>query len=349
VLDIITGRTPDILAIPRGTPMDSYISKGVLIDLYPYLDADETVSRADLQANILSAFEKEGRLYSIPISYRFRTMTIPTSIVGERNKWNLEEMMTIADSYLPDSLFFQHESKAHVLYICLKANTDYLISTASEGQSINRELLTKILTFANRFAPSDRPDFHLADRAQDDGQLQCACCELIRGSWLCISFTLHLFGEPFTYIGYPSETGNGNLISSDYNLAISAACEDKEAAWRFISSLLTEKNQLRLTENSRIPLLKSAMEIGFEETIKREYSSNFELYGRMQQMHDPSERDMAIIRDVVENADMIWSFDTTIHDIIFEEADKYFSGGKSVEETVDVIENRLRMYISEKF
>ena len=40
-----------------------------------------------------------------------------------------------------------------------------------------------------------------------------------------------VFGEPVTFIGYPTSEGNGNLINSLWSIAISSNSEYKDAAW----------------------------------------------------------------------------------------------------------------------
>jgi ABC-type glycerol-3-phosphate transport system substrate-binding protein len=262
-------------------------------------------------------------------------------------------MMAIAEPYLPDSYFFLHEDKEHVLSICLQANIDYLLNTALEGQSINRELLAKVLAFANRFAPEERPvDWdHLISR-REAGQLQCYCCETVRGANKHLD---HLFGEPFTYVGYPSETSNGHLLYSDYNLAISSSCKDKEAAFRFVASMLTNEKQYNFRVRSfnlngfaNFPLLKSALEEKMEYEMHEDRGVHWPIYGRTMSHGPYTEADVQAVWDIIGNTDAVWSFDTQVFDIISEEAGKYFDGDKSVMETIDIIENRLRLYLLER-
>ena len=42
--DIIAGKIPDVILLHHAMPIDSYISKGFLADLYGYIDNDESVS-----------------------------------------------------------------------------------------------------------------------------------------------------------------------------------------------------------------------------------------------------------------------------------------------------------------
>ncbi|WMC94211.1 hypothetical protein [Kineothrix sp. MB12-C1] len=58
-----------------------------------------------------------------------------------------------------------------------------------------------------------------------------------------------VFGEPVTFIGYPTSEGNGNLINSLWSIAISSNSEYKDAAWELISNLLSEDIQEKIEQD----------------------------------------------------------------------------------------------------
>ena len=60
-----------------------------------------------------------------------------------------------------------------------------------------------------------------------------------------------------------------------------------------------------------------------------------------------SDEDISTYTTAVENASGLWSNDRKVEDIIVEEAEAYFAGDKSVDEVVEIIENRVNTYINE--
>lgn len=56
-LDLASGKLPDILITDSYVSVDSYISKGLLADMYEYIDSDPDISRDDFLPNLLSACE----------------------------------------------------------------------------------------------------------------------------------------------------------------------------------------------------------------------------------------------------------------------------------------------------
>ena len=53
--EIMAGNMPDILSVSESIPYRQLAAKGLLEDLYPYIDADEQLSRGDFFPNVLSA------------------------------------------------------------------------------------------------------------------------------------------------------------------------------------------------------------------------------------------------------------------------------------------------------
>ena len=359
-MDIATGQGPDIMILPRHFSMDLYAGKGVLTDLYPYIDGDEEMERSDFQENILRAYEIDGKLYGIPIIYWIHTMAAPRSLTGHINQWSLDEMMHFADRYMPGSTVFSWANKSSVLSICLMANGDSLIDWSDEGHGFHKELLVKILTFADRFLPDDTYSFdeELIERNMVHGQLQIISHEYVSG------FTDHqkfsgIFGEPASYPGYPSENGNGNLIDSNYVMAINSSCDDKDAAWQFISSLLTEEYQWSRASIGDFPIRKSVLEQKMAAEMKAYYENDenglkkeekrwsISIGSEKIDIYAAKEEDIQAILAVISSADKIRIWNGQVSSIVYEEARAFFSGNKAVEEVVDITENRIRIYINE--
>lgn len=51
--------------------------------------------------------------------------------------------------------------------------------------------------------------------------------------------------------------------------------------------------------------------------------------------------------DVIAHCDRTFMGDTQIEGIVMEEAAAFFSGQKSVEETAEIIQNRVKIYVNE--
>ncbi|MCL2052713.1 MAG: ABC transporter substrate-binding protein [Lachnospiraceae bacterium] len=337
-MDIATGKSPDIILLPSGFMLDVHAEKGAIIDLYPLLDNDRHLKRADLQEHILKTYEINGQLFTMPLYYTILTMAAARSELGETDSWTLDEMIAYANQKLPESHVFYNHSKTVVLEVCLYANLESLIGWDSGGL-FDRAMFLKILNFANQFTADDL--FNLADPFNQikDGVVQLQSWPI--SSTMVLQWIQFNFDAPVTLIGLPTQQGSGNIAQSDALLAISQSSKNKEEAWSFISYLLTEENQIF----DFIPIRKSAFEIHISKfrggTVTNRWSDIvFESY-------PATEEEMLQFRNLVLSVTKSQSRHEKASDILREEAQSFFSGAKSAEEAADVAADRIAVYLSE--
>src|SRR5699024_7684674 len=89
-----SGKAPDILVVD-GLPVEQYAARGLLEDLYTYLDSDGELSRDSLFQSILSALEIDGKLYTAAPSFNLQTLVGRASVVGSEPGWTVRELMDL--------------------------------------------------------------------------------------------------------------------------------------------------------------------------------------------------------------------------------------------------------------
>lgn len=89
--EIMAGKGPDFLLLD-GLPTDSYIDKGVLADIGPYLD--ELEKEEKLLSNIRESFKRDGKTYMIPAA-----VTLPVYITDRQYMTNVSDLSTLADMF----------------------------------------------------------------------------------------------------------------------------------------------------------------------------------------------------------------------------------------------------------
>jgi ABC-type glycerol-3-phosphate transport system substrate-binding protein len=363
-MDIATGRGADIIVLPPLISMDMFVMKGVLADLYPFIDDDVRMARADFKENILKAYETDDRLFAIPIRYNITTLTAAQSEVGDINGWNLDEIMDYVGSRLPDVKVFDNTSKTGVLEICLRANGDALVDWGNGESAFKRDLFIKMLHFANQFTPDEffTHDWDIDGRIREQGQLTLLPNYASDFSFYYYQFCGQLFGEPVAFPGYPTEDKKGNLIQSNMVMAIGNQCRDKAVAWEFISSLLTKEFQVKQPKDliGAFPILNEA----FEELILEAMEVTYTVDENGVKIEEPkgsillthtfraeffamTEEEIRKIREWIDSAEKTDVYDAQILAIVTEEAQAFFAGIVSAEQAADVAENRIRTYVNE--
>ena len=109
--EVVSGRAPDIwdTTLPAGL----YARKGLLEDLWPWIDRDPEISREDLMTHVLDCASVDGKLYRVFNSFSIQTAIVCTELMGNRTGWTLEEMMDCYRSMPEDSnilLYFYGKS-----------------------------------------------------------------------------------------------------------------------------------------------------------------------------------------------------------------------------------------------
>ena len=346
--DIINNSGPDILILPVYYSMDLYAEKQVLDDLYPYLDNDAELSREDFLPNVMKAYERDGKLYGFPVSFEVDTMIGPSSLLGDRSSWTLEEMMNVVSGFEKNTDFFENSSQSSVVNICIKANWDRFVNWEGNSFSFDKELYKQILEFSSRF-PQDQEYIHNQKYQErimeknlyvldDSARVYHVSDEQIFNS---------LFKEQVTYIGYPTEGDSGSLIWSATTFSINSQSKNKDGAWEFIRTVLSKDYYERANFvrgfSARMDVFELQMQEAKDGFVGLMIGEDFIL----PEVKPVTQEEVERIRQLVMSVDTMASYDFEITRIMLEEAASYFQGYKSADEVADMVENRIRIYVSE--
>ena len=86
-----------------------------------------------------------------------------------------------------------------------------------------------------------------------------------------------------------------------------------------------------------------------EELIKNgKVMVNGEEWSQVSTLYDMTEDRGTEIRGTLEDARVLPEHTQPILEIIYEEAEAYFAGSKTIEEIIPTIENRVQLYLDEK-
>ena len=164
------------------------------------------------------------------------------------------------------------------------------------------------------------------------------------------------FGEDITFIGFPVEDGLGGCLNIDQTMAISALSKNQDAAWEFVKSFFTEEYQDNLEYNFpvRISSMQKLEEKSWEKPYtvdeqgnKHEYDDYFYVGGVEVPVEPLTKEESGKVLDYIKSLNTICTYNEDLNNIITEETESYFSGQKSVDEVVEVIQSRAKIYVSE--
>lgn len=360
--DLISGNIPDIILLDNSMAVDSYISKGILADLYTYIDKDESINREDYLPNVLDAFSVNGKLYQIAPSFTINTVVGKSSVVGTKEGWTMADYLALAQAN-PDKEMFAEMTKEGFLSTALGYCLNSYVNPETGECYFNGDGFKGLLEAANAYPQEIDYDSLYADEsywteresAYRDGKT------LLNSAYLFSFQNIReieqgQFGEPITFVGFPCDNGNGAcIITNTANMAITSKAKNPDGAWEFVRYFLTDEYQNTITGS--FPLKTSAYPALMEKAKEKpyymdgdekvEYDNTYWIGDTQINIGVNTDADNERIMNYIKSVTSVANYDQSLMNIINEEAGAYFSGQKSIDEVAEIIQNRASTYISE--
>lgn len=362
--EILSGAGPDLL-LTESLPMSQYAAKGVLADLWPLIDSDPELSREDLMTHLFDVMSIDGKLYQIVDTFSVRTAAVRSSIAQGRTSWTLDEVLEAMESLSPDAAIFgETDTKENMLNQVLSFNLDSFMDWSTGQCSFDSPEFISILEFANSFPK----EFDYENYNWEEAESEYS--RLMNGKQLMTTAYLYSFDElqvqaafhggDVTFIGYPSENGKGSCFNVNGGIAITSRCANVEGAWQFARQLLLEENQVQ-RYMYEFPTNRHAFETYAKQAMTPEYTTDPETgeqvevssggigYGDdfMVELYAMKQSEYDAFMELYENCNSVYGYDDGVMELIREEAQAYFDGAKSAEETARLIQDRVSLYLAE--
>ena len=358
--DIVSGKVPDILLLDESMPVESYMNKGLFENLKPFIEKDSELDINNFMPNIMEAFSQNGKLYILVPSFSIRTLIAKTSEVGAERGWTVQEAMSLWDSKPEGTEFVNGSTQAEMLNNCMSMASSQFINSESGKCSFDSEEFIHMLEFINRFPKEIGDDYYSDDYWENydsqwrTGRVLTSCSYI--GDFRNYNVIEKMnFGEDITMIGFPSSDGDGSVIVPGNEFAMSSKSADKEGAWKFLRTFITDEYQseiygFTLSIKQLEELAKQAMEKPYyedENGNKVEYDDIVYVDG-VEMIIDPMTQEEADdFLNQLYSFHQISRYDESLNQIISEEAAAYFAGQKSAEEVAKIIQSRAQIYVNE--
>lgn len=380
--DIVAGNVPDIIIFDSdmydGFNSSELIDKGLFLDLYSYMDKDgETMNRDAFIPCVLGPMEHNGTLPLLAQSVSFFTLCGKESVLGKKSVWSFSDILEFTKS-LKDDQYLMAEymgsaSQSEITKELFQAMFSYTIQSFIDEEtatcSFDDGRFASLLQFCKEAPILDSSTIDSEKTAIQENKVA-----LLQGSINGISDYLQLkystFLKDMTLIGFPTadETAKSGTVlvpSSMYGITKDSPVAD--GAWEFIKRTFGSTSQNRYYHEEGISSSIAALEEAFEKQKLTYYE--FSEHGWGATMYDEGdeinpnweqdaldngavpghfeEEDRQAILDLINNTTLVFNTDQKILSLIEEDVSAYFAGVKSLEETVNLVQNRVSIYVSE--
>ena len=357
--DIIAGNVPDIIDL-SAISADQYIAKGLIEDLTPYLEKDSELSESDFIPNVFEAMKKDGKLYYVATNFSLNTLIAKKSDVGDGSGWTFDELKDLLKEKGKDARPFWAEEKEYMLNTFLWSGLMDFVDWQTGECQFDSQDFKDILEICNEKGTNEEiqydEDTPSLPQLIQEGKVLFADGSI---SFEEVQVYNKMFGEEVNYIGYPNQNKEGNCFSFQNKLGIYAKSDVKDGAWEFLRTFLTKEYQGKRMDSYSVPIRQDCFDVLAEAMMAtEEYVDEFGVeryplqsgwgWGDFDVEIGPlSQKEVDQFVALVNNTKKEGSADDAIMNIITEEAKPYFKGEKSLDETVDVIQNRVKTYVNE--
>ena len=367
--EMAAGKIPDIIDLGRGyssfclLPYQVLARKGYLEDLWPYIENDPELGREGVLEAPLKAAEVDGGLYVLFDEVYINTLTGAESVVGDRMSWTLAELREAFASMPEESTILPyHFRKLDAFGYMVGMTLDGYVDWEKGQCAFDCENFRDALQFVNGF-PDEVPHTEeelsreSLDRMRRGKQMLWAypICSVMDAQLIS---ALIADGGPVSFVGYP--TTDGSVGSSFYpirKLAMSSACQDKEAAWEFLRQMLLPKyDQEKIREGEgprRIPMNREDFDTVRRVAQSAGFVPKTQGFGKKPdnvwvECHQVTDEEWEQYEGLINSITKIDMYDSNIYNIVWEAAGAYFAGDKTLDETVALLQNRVGLYINEQ-
>ncbi len=368
--EIMAGNMPDIMAL-NGLPYAQLAAKGLLEDLTPYIEADTAFSTDDFFSNVTDALKVGGKLYQVCPSFSISTVIGASSVVGDTPGWTYDEF-DAALATMPEGCdaLDKYVTRNDILLACVGMDMESYVDWTTGQCSFDRPEFVKLLEVANRCPASfDWNNYEYSQEDSAENRIAQGKQMLMQSSIYSFSDIQYYdvyFGGNSTYIGYPTSSGTGSMLNLSTGYAMTTSCSNKDAAWDFLRIFLTEdyqSTQYSLPTNINVykEKLKEAMTPQYQTDSQGNYllDENGDKIEQSQGgmgMSDGTVYEFYAITQ--DQADKLWNlvstttkvadYNTSITDIVSEQAEAYFAGQKTPEEVAKLIQSKVNIYVNEQ-
>lgn len=360
--ELTAGRGPDIIIL---NPSDFQLlaEKGLALDLSDLIDEE---TKSQMIPAVLEMGTIDGKLVGIAPRVQFSSMLTFDGTWAETS-WTPAEFMELAESREDwEPLISSYGGAGFPSWSLLSylfLNDIYHSSFLDAEQGISRfdsEEFIQMLELCKKYGihqelPRMESDEMIARLRE--GKIAAQVVTIY--DFLDFSRIMTNYGEEFHMVGRPVDEGSGTFVDpySYSYIAVSVNTKHKEEVQKFINYLLSYEQQFVESDGCsvRLDVLRDSVVIDAagDYRLRRTNSLGESSYIYLKMLDTnflkPDETPwLEEFMDFVENCRPEPDAPKAISNILYDELAGYFDGNRSVEETAQLIQNRVQLYLDEQ-
>lgn len=322
------------------------------IDLKTYIDNDADISLSDYFENVFKACEQKGKLYTLPTSFTVSGFGANTDFVGKDEKFTFDRFLELIKNSNGKKILPEYIAPAFISE-CIAFAGNRFVDYENAKCDLNNDDFIALLDYAKNLPLSydDDPAFMDFDFYGSMQKGETVLFNLSVYDAMEVQIINKVLGDKLNPVGYPGENGGQFAFNIAENYAIPVNSNNKDGAWAFLKTLLQDQYQGGDYLNG-FPVKKKFYEQKIDNLMngKSTYGGGAVTSGNTTiEVGAPTKEDVLMLKDIIDRANIVMNKDNGLMDIINEELTDYKKGGKSAAEVAEIMQNRVSIYLSEKY
>lgn len=329
---LLRGEGPDLIGL-RDMDVTELSAKGVFEDLTEYYAASSVTGDGEVLPAVRQAGTVAGKeVLVIPAFHIENLCAVRTEEMEQAAKdWTVWKFLELAE----ENRMFRVQSPAEAFWYCMGITPgEFFLDYEKKESRFDSEEFREILEKCGQWETYQFADCEIGS----EPAFSTKDWEWLLASGSYYEMRNFILEEDVMLTGYPGFNGGECELMTEEIFAMNSASKNKEGAWEFLEFLLSEELQ------RGIDWAFPARVCCFEDCLQEPCMD----YGTME-MRQLTEEEAETVRKWVDAAvyDKRKSSKDPVRMILSEEADMYFAGDASLDETVAKIQNRVQLYLNE--
>ena len=327
---IMAGQSPDLFAFySDGNQVPPLAPRAVCADLREILP---DVTEESLLPGLFDLLTQDGALYELPLTVRVDTLIMPSNLIDhpgvtlsdlEAARENMPSGWVPVDSWnTPGNLF------GLTAAFCIGRFVDRETGTCRFETQEFIDILDWCKNWGGDGSTPEAPEKTLMKLGWISSLSWLASRGDIAKTWFD--------GAGYTYAGYPVGSG-GSAYLVLASLGVSTSCQNLAGAKAFLAYCFSGKQE------SGLPANRKALR---EELAQYKLGNRTNWYGEPETI---SEADEEKFMELLGSVTVLEGMDKSLEDILSEEANAYFAGAATAEQTARTIQSRASLYLQEQY
>lgn len=351
--DIVAGFTPDLYDLTN-LNVQSFVRNGLLENMQNHF-AENGIQASELVASAFEQLKVENGLYYIMPSFSIISVIGSRDMLGEDAHLTPDRFFSLAEELSPDKLFGPELTREDLLRYALLFNREEYFDEKTKTCNFTSTSFERFLALAASFPEEiDYSQIDSQDIARVYAGEQKLMFSAVSGDLISLfSYYDTAFSGKAEYVGFPSDVSSGTAFVPTSLIGISSTSLRKEQAMDFIAFTLSDYCQTS-SKVFGLPIKQDALEERVEYWVAEYEKFNKSLVtvydgARIELAGNPSAASSKErLYAAIAATDTLAIFDDSLFQLVFSGSQSYFNGKINLQQCLENLQSKVRLYLAEQ-